>query len=57
MQALVGVLGLEQLLHELGLQREPVGERQFAALVDAPLDRGDRESGAAGEPLCLFSDL
>ena len=42
-QALGRVLGAEQLLHQLGLERQPVVERQLAALVHAALDRGDRQ--------------
>ena len=45
-QPLVGVLGAEQLLHQLGLERQPVVERQLAALVHAALDRGDRQRRA-----------
>ena len=36
-------LDLNSVLHQLGLEREPVGQRQLAALVHAALDRGDRE--------------
>ena len=57
MQPLVGVLGIEQLLHQLGLEREPVGQRQLAALVHAALDRRDRQRGAGGELVGVLPDL
>src|SRR5947209_3763767 len=56
-QPLRGVRGAEQLLHELGFEREAVGQGQLAALVDAALDRGDGERRAGGEPLRILAYL
>src|ERR1700733_9700663 len=56
-QALVGVLGPEQRLHQLALEREALVKRLLAALVDAALDGGLRHRGAGGETPRVLANL